>query len=77
MSYVATRENDERPVYDHKTGERLAPQLVKIGRETECHAVVRHHLFERVLIPLARGKKVRCQGLDEMKVGSRWTIRAQ
>ena len=29
-----TRE-DDRPVYDHETGERLSPQLVKVGRQTE------------------------------------------
>ena len=27
VSYVATHETDERTVYDHKTGERLAPHL--------------------------------------------------
>ena len=53
VSYVATHEIDERPVYDQKTGERLARHLVKIGRRTECEAMVRHQLFERVLIPLA------------------------
>ena len=31
--------------------------------------MVRHQLFERVLIPLARGKKERCHWLDEMKQG--------
>ena len=69
VSYVATHEIDERPVYDHKTGERLARHLVKIGRRTECEAMVRHQLFERVLIPLARDKKERCHWLDEMKQG--------
>ena len=29
VSYVATHEIDDRPVYDHKTGERLSPHLVK------------------------------------------------
>ena len=32
--------------------------------------MVRHQLFQRVLISLARGKKVRCQVLDEVKQGS-------
>ena len=50
-----------RPVYDHKTGERLSPHLVKVGRQTEHDAMTRHQLFERVPIALARGKKVRCQ----------------
>ena len=75
VSYVATHEIDERPDYDHKTGERLAPQLVKVGRRTECEAMIRHQLFERVPIALARGKKVRRQWLDEIERGSRWTIR--
>ena len=70
VKYVATHVIDERPVYDHKTGERLAPHLVKVGRWTECEAMIRHQLFERVPIALARGKKVRCQWLDEMKEGA-------
>ena len=69
VSYVATHEIDERPVYDQKTGERLARHLVKVGRRAECEAMVRHQLFERVLIPLARGKKERCRWLDELKQG--------
>ena len=69
VSFVATHEIDDRPVYDHKTGERLARHLVKIGRRTECEAMVRHQLFERALIPLARGKKERCHWLDENKQG--------
>ena len=28
VSYVATHEMDDRPVYDHKTGERLSLHLV-------------------------------------------------
>ena len=32
--------------------------------------MIRHQLFERVPIALARGKKVRCQWLDEMKEGA-------
>ena len=70
MGYVATHEKDDRPVYDHKTGERLSPHLVKVGRQTEHDAMVRHQLFERVPIAMARGKKVRCQWLDEMKEGA-------
>ena len=31
--------------------------------------MIRHQLFERVPIALARGKKVGCQWLDEMKEG--------
>ena len=61
---------DDRPVYDHKTGERLSPHLVKVGRQTEHDAMTRHQLFERVPIAMARGKKVRCQWLDEMKEGA-------
>ena len=69
VNYVATHEIDHRPVYDHKTGERLPPHLVKVGRQTEHDAMIRHQLFERVPITKARGKKVRCQWLDEMKEG--------
>ena len=50
--------------------ERLSPHLVKVGRRTECEAMIRHQLFERVPIALARGKKVRCQRLGEMKEGA-------
>ena len=53
VSYVATHELDERLVHDYKTGERLAPHVVKIGRRAEC----RHQLFERVSIPLARRRR--------------------
>ena len=67
VSYVATHEMNDRPVHDHKTGELLAPHLVKVSRQAECEAMIRHQLFERVPIALARGKKVRCQWLDEMK----------
>ena len=67
VSYVATHEMDDRPVYDHKTGERSSPHLVKVGRQTEHNAMTRHQLFERVPIEMARGKKVRCQWLEEMK----------
>ena len=40
---------------------------MKVGRQTEHDAMIRHQLFERVPITKARGKKVRCQWLDEMK----------
>ena len=70
VSYVATHEIDERPVYDQKTGERLAPHLLEVGRPTECEAMIRHQLFECVPTSLARGWKVRCQWLDEMKEGT-------
>ena len=63
-------EMDVRPFHDNKTGELLSPHLVKVGRQTECEAMIRHQLFERVSIILARGKKVRCQWLDEMKEGA-------
>ena len=59
---------DEIPV--SYVAERLAPHLVKVGRRTECEAMIRHQLFERVPIALARGKKIRCQWLDEMKEGA-------
>ena len=49
VSNVATHEIDDRPVYDHKTGERLSPHLVKVGRQTEYDAMTRHQLFEHVL----------------------------
>ena len=67
MSYVATHEIDDRPVYDHKTSERLSPHLVIVGRQTEHDAMTRHQLFESVPIAMARGKKIRCQWLDGMK----------
>ena len=63
VSYVATHEIDDRPVHDHKTGEWLSPHLVN-------EAMIRHQLFERVPIAMARGKKVSCQWLDEMKKGA-------
>ena len=67
VSHVATHEIDDRPVYDTKTGERLSPHLVKVCRQTEHAAMTRHQLFDRVPISMARGKKVRCQWLGEMK----------
>ena len=69
VNYVATHEIDHIPVYDHKTGERLPPNLVKVGLQTEHDAMIRHQLFERVPITKARCKKIRCQWLDEMKEG--------
>ena len=70
VSHVATHEIDDRPVYDHKIGERLSPHLVKVGRQTEHEALNRRQLFEPVPIARARGKKIRCQWLDEMKEGA-------
>ena len=67
VSYVAAHEVDCTPVYDHKTGEQLAPHFVKVGRQTEHEAMTRHQLFERVPIAMVRVKKVRCQWLGEMK----------
>ena len=61
---------DDRSVYDHNTGERLSPHWVKVVRQTEHDATTRRHLFERVPIVMARGKKVRCQWVDEMKHGA-------
>ena len=77
VSYVATHEIDHIIVYDPRTGERLSPQMVKVSRQTEHEAMTRHQMFERVPIGKARGKKVRCQWLDEMKEGGERTIRAQ
>ena len=57
------------PVHDHKTGEQFPPHMVKVGQQTEHNAMIRHQLFKRVPIAKARGKKVRCQWLDEMKEG--------
>ena len=67
MGYVATHEIDDRPVHDHKTGEQLSPHLVMVGRQTEHDAMTRHQMFESVPIAMARGKKIRCQWLDEVK----------
>ena len=61
VSYIATHETDDRPVHDHKTGERLSPHVVKVGRQTGHDAMTRHQLFERAPIAMARGHKVRCQ----------------
>ena len=66
VSYVATHEIDDRPVHDHETSERLSPHLVKVGRQTEHEAMIRHQLFERVPIAMARVERVRCERLDEM-----------
>ena len=70
VCFVATHEIDDRPVYDHKRGDLLSPHLVKVGRQTGHDAMTRHQVFERVPIAMARGKKVRCQWLDEMKEGA-------
>ena len=48
VSYVAKHEIDERLVHKHLTGERLAPNILKIGRGTQCEAMVGHQLLERV-----------------------------
>ena len=63
MSYVATHEIDDRPVHDNKTGERLSPHLVKLGRRTEHDAMTRHQLFERVPIAMAQVRKSDVNGL--------------
>ena len=63
--------------HNHKTDERLSPHLVKVGKQTEHEAMTRHQLFERVPIAMARGKKVRCQWLDETKERAKWISRAQ
>ena len=65
---------DRRQTMTPRQSERYSPHLVKVGRQTEQDAMTRHELFERVPIAMARGKKVRCQWLDEMKEGSKWTI---
>ena len=70
VSCVAIHEIDDRPVHDHKTGERLSPHLVKVDRQTEHEAMIRHQLFERVPIAMARGKEVGCQWLDGIKEGA-------
>ena len=57
VNYVATHEIDDRPVYDHKTGERLSPHLVKVGGQTEHEAMIIHQLFERVPTAMARGEE--------------------
>ena len=66
VSYVAIHEIDDRPVHDHKTGERFSRHLVKVGRQTEHDAMTRHQLFERVPIAMARGtiraQQTRCDG---------------
>ena len=47
---------------------------MKVGRQTDHEAMTRHQLFERVPIAMARGKKVRCQWLDEMKEGANMEV---
>ena len=39
VDYVVIHEIDYKPVYDHRTGERLPPHLVKVGRQTEHEAM--------------------------------------
>eukprot|EP00969_Alexandrium_andersonii_P115990 5129369-Alexandrium_andersonii.AAC.1 len=53
------------PVYDHRTGERSPPHLVKLGRATEWEQKKQQQLFARVPAAQARGKRVRCQWLGE------------
>ena len=55
-SYVATHEIRQTSLC-----------LVKVGRPIEHDATTRHQLVERVPIATARGRKVRCQWLGEMK----------
>ena len=68
------------PVYDHKTGERLAPHVAKIGRQTECEAMIRPQLFETCTFgdPACSRQEgeMFMAGRDEGG-GGRWTIRAQ
>ena len=70
VSYVATIEIDDRPVYDHKTGERLSTHLVKVGGQIEHDAMTRHQLFE--CVPMAGGTQRRASSLfqEHMKGGS-------
>ena len=68
VSYVATHEIDERPVYDHKTGERLAPHMVKVGRQTEFRTCADRGGSRQ-------GGQMSMAGPDERV--NRWTIRAQ
>ena len=76
LSYVATHQVDERPVYDRKTGERLALHLVKVARRTECEEIVRHQLFECAdRVGSRQESQMSMAGRDER--GSRWTTRAQ
>ena len=70
VSHVASHEIDERPVYDHKTGERLAPHLVKVGRRTECETSTVRTCADRV------GSRQEGQ-MSMAGRWSRWTIRAQ
>ena len=67
---VAAHEMDADQSMTTRQCERLSPHLVKVGRQTEHDAMTRHQLFERVPIAMARGKKVRCQWVEEMKEGA-------
>ena len=73
VSCVATHEIDERPVYDHKMDERLALHLVKTGRGTECEAMIRHQLFDRVPIALPSRQEGQMSMAGRDGRESRWT----
>ena len=74
---IATHEIDERPVHDHKTGERLAPHSVRIDRRTECEYMNGQTSIVRTCAGLG------CSGESQMSMvgrderGTRWTVRVQ
>ena len=53
-----TQDRRQTSLYDHKTGERLSPHLVNVGRQVEHEAMTRHQLFARVPIAMARGSQM-------------------
>ena len=59
----------KKQFYDHRTGERLPPHVVKTGQLSESEAMTKHRLFERVSISLLVKNGVRCKWLDEVKHG--------
>ena len=59
VSYAATHEIDDRPVFDHKTCERLSPHLVNVGRPTEHDAMTRHQLLSCLNVFRSRWLEVR------------------
>ena len=58
--------HDERPVYYHKTGERLAPHSVKAGRESKGEAMIRHQLIVRTCADRAGSRQA-----GQMSMGGR------
>ena len=66
VSYVATHEIDERPVYDHKTGELLGKGWSTDWLRGNAQTSTVRTCADRV----GSRQKVRCQWLEQMKEGA-------